>query len=128
MKLLRLIKMRLNEKYSKIRIGKHLSDGFAIQNGLKHGMLYNHCFQLYFRIRKVQENYVGLKLNGIDQPVANDDDDVNLLGNKIDTITTNAQTLIDARKEVGLEIHVEKVKCTLLSCYRDAGQNPDIKY
>jgi hypothetical protein len=39
MKLVRLIKMCLNETYSKVRTGKHWSDGFPIQNGLKH-----HCF------------------------------------------------------------------------------------
>jgi hypothetical protein len=37
MKLVRLIKMCLNEIYSKVRIGKHLSDSFTIQNGLKQG-------------------------------------------------------------------------------------------
>jgi hypothetical protein len=37
MKLLRLIKMCLNEMYSKVCIGKHLSDNFPIQNGLKQG-------------------------------------------------------------------------------------------
>jgi hypothetical protein len=37
MKLVRLIKMCLNETYSKVRIGKHLSDSFPIQNGLKEG-------------------------------------------------------------------------------------------
>jgi hypothetical protein len=35
--LVRLIKMCLNETYSKVRIGKHLSDRFPIQNGLKKG-------------------------------------------------------------------------------------------
>jgi hypothetical protein len=34
MKLDKLIKMRLNETYNKIRIGKYLSDNFPIQNGL----------------------------------------------------------------------------------------------
>jgi hypothetical protein len=37
MKLVRLITMCLNETYSKVRIGKHLSDSFPIQNGLKQG-------------------------------------------------------------------------------------------
>jgi hypothetical protein len=37
MKLVRLIKMCLNETYSKVRIGKHLSKSFPIQNGLKQG-------------------------------------------------------------------------------------------
>jgi hypothetical protein len=37
MKLVRLIKMCLNETYSKVRKGKHLSDNFSIQNGLQRG-------------------------------------------------------------------------------------------
>jgi hypothetical protein len=37
MKPVRLIKMCLNEAYSKVRIGKNLSDSFPIQNGLKQG-------------------------------------------------------------------------------------------
>jgi hypothetical protein len=37
MRLVRLIKMCLTETYSKVRIGKHLSDHFPIQNCLKQG-------------------------------------------------------------------------------------------
>jgi hypothetical protein len=37
MKLVTPIKMCLNETYSKVRIVKHLSDNFSIQNGLKQG-------------------------------------------------------------------------------------------
>jgi hypothetical protein len=40
----RLIKMCLNEMYSRVHIGKHLSDSFPIQNGLNKEMLYHHCF------------------------------------------------------------------------------------
>jgi hypothetical protein len=36
-KVVRLIKMCLNETYSKVRVGKLLSDKFPIQNGLKQG-------------------------------------------------------------------------------------------
>jgi hypothetical protein len=35
MKLVRLIKMRLNDMYREVLVGKHLSDNFSIQNGLK---------------------------------------------------------------------------------------------
>ena len=36
-KLVRLIKMRLNESYSRVCIGKYLSDMFPIKNGYKQG-------------------------------------------------------------------------------------------
>ena len=44
MKLVRLIKMCLNEIYSRFRVGKYLSDIFPVKNGLKQDMLYRYCF------------------------------------------------------------------------------------
>jgi hypothetical protein len=70
-------------------------------------------FVLEYAISKFQENQVGLKLNGAHQFLAYADD-VNLLGNNIDTIKKNTETLIDASKEVGLEINAEK---TSICCY-----------
>jgi hypothetical protein len=52
---------------------------------------------------------MGLKLNGTHQLLAYADD-VNLLGDNIDTINNNTETLIDASKEVGLEVNIEKTK------------------
>jgi hypothetical protein len=37
LKLVRLVKMCLNETYSRVQVGKHLSDRFPIKNGLKQG-------------------------------------------------------------------------------------------
>jgi hypothetical protein len=54
-------------------------------------------------------------------------DDVNLLGDNIDTINKNTQTLINASKEVGLEVNVEKTKYILVSRDQNAGQNREIK-
>jgi hypothetical protein len=52
---------------------------------------------------------------------------VNLLGDNIDAIKKNTETLIDASKEVGLEVNVEKTKYMLLSCHQNAGQNRYIR-
>jgi hypothetical protein len=62
MKLVSLIKMCVNETYSKVRICKHLSESFPVQNGLKQGdalspLLSN--FALEYAIQKVQEKSGG---------------------------------------------------------------------
>jgi hypothetical protein len=65
-------------------------------------------------------------MNGTHQLLAYADD-VNLLGDNIDTINKNTQALTDASKEVGLERNVEKTKCMLVSRDQNAGQNRDLK-
>jgi hypothetical protein len=61
-----------------------------------------------------------LKFNGTHQILAYADD-VNLLGDNTDTIKKNIETLIDASKEVGLDINVEKTKYMLLSRQQNVG-------
>jgi hypothetical protein len=58
--------MCLNETYSKVRVGKLLSDIFYIQNILKQGdalspLLFN--FSIGYALRKFQDNQVGMELN-----------------------------------------------------------------
>jgi hypothetical protein len=50
---------------------------------------------------------VGLKLNGTHQLLAYADD-ANLMGDNINTTNKNTQTLIEARKEAGLEVNVKR--------------------
>jgi hypothetical protein len=127
MKLARLIKIFLNKTYSKVHIGKHLSDNFPIQDVLKRDglspLLFN--FALEYIIRKVQENQVRLKRNGTHQLLVYAD--VNLLGDNIDTIKKNTETVIDASKDVDLEVNTEKTKYMLWSRHQNVGQNHDIK-
>jgi hypothetical protein len=59
MKLVRLIKMCLNETYSKGHIGKDLTDTFPIQNGPRQiDALLPLCFNfaLEYALRKIHEN------------------------------------------------------------------------
>jgi hypothetical protein len=129
LKLVRLIKVCLNETYSRVRVGKHLSDTFAINNGLKHGdalspLLFN--FALEYAIRRVQANQEGLKLNGTHQLLVYVVD-VNILGGSIHTMRKNTEALVIDTKEIGLEVNAEKTKCMVMSRDQNAGQNINIQ-
>jgi hypothetical protein len=54
-------------------------------------------------------------------------DDVNIVGDNIDTIHKNTKALLDASKEVGLEVNPEKTKYMLVSRCQKAGRRQRIK-
>jgi len=123
-KLVRLIKMNLTETYSRVCVGKNVSDRFPIKNGLKQGdalspMVFN--FALEYTIRRVQVNQDYLKLNGTHQLLAYAND-VNILGGSIHTLKENAEALVAATREIGLEVNADKTKYMVMSRDQNAGQ------
>jgi len=88
-----LITMSVIETYSRVRVGKNLSDRFPIRHGLKQRdvrlqMLFN--FALDYTIRRAMVNQDGLKLNGSLQLLAYADN-VYILGGRIHNLKENAE-------------------------------------
>jgi hypothetical protein len=134
MKLVRLIKMHSTETCNKVHQGKYLSDAFPIQNGLKHGDTFSSfllSFALEYAIRKAQENkgcfddvvllgfgtvetHLLARLHGAKTQKKTHQllvcaDGINLLGE-------NTEVLLNARKEVGLEVTGKKTLANTCLC------------
>ena len=98
---------------------------FPIKNGLKQGdalspLLFD--FALDYAIRRVPVNQDGLKLNGTHQLLVYADD-VNILGGRVQTIQKNAEGLIVASKETGLEVNSDNTKYMVMSRDQNAGRS-----
>jgi hypothetical protein len=81
------------------------------------------------RVIKLTNNYRGISLLSTSYKVLSNIllSRLDLLGYIVDTIKKNTETLIDASKEVGLKLNVDKTKYMLLSHHQNVGQNREIK-
>jgi sorting nexin-29 len=83
-------------------------------------------FALEYASRRVQENQERLKLNGTNQLLSYADN-VNIVGENIDTIKKITAALLDPRKQVGLEMNPDKTKYMLMLRSQKTGQKHNMK-
>ena len=102
---------------------------FPIRNGLKQGdalspLLFN--FALEYAIRRVQMYQDGLKLDGTHHYLAYADN-VNKLGGRVQRVKENAEALVVATKDIGLEVNADRTKYMIMSRDQNAGGSHSMK-
>ena len=75
---------------------------------------------------RVQVNQDKLKLICVHQLLAYADD-VNILGGSVHTLKENAEALVAATREIGLEVNADKTKYMAMSRDHNAGRSHNIK-
>ena len=118
MKLVGLIKMCLNETYSRVWVGKH----FLLRMGLNKEMLYCHCFSTL-----LQSMPVGGKPEQLEIKLLAYADDVNTLGRSVHMTKKNTEALELVSKEIRLEVNVDKSRYLVMSGDQIAGQSHNMK-
>ena len=78
-------------------------------------------------IRRAQANQEGFRLNSTLQLLLVYADDVNMLGGSVPTAKENAETLVVASKEIGLEVNADKTKYMVMSQGQNAGRSRNMK-
>jgi hypothetical protein len=99
---------------------------FPIRNGLKQGdvlslLLFNFVFM--YAIKRVQVIQDGLKLNQLLVYA----DDVNILAGSVFTVKEDAEALVVASKETGLEVNGDKNKYIVMYRAQNAGRIHSMK-
>ena len=73
----------------------------------------------------LQENRIGLELNGKHQLLVYADD-VNMLGQNLQTVRENVEMFMKASKDIGLDVDSEKTEYMITSRHQNVTQNQNI--
>jgi hypothetical protein len=73
---------------------------------------------LQYAIRKVEENREGLKMNGAHHLLVYTNDN-SMLGENTAIIRKSTEALLQANREVSLEVNAERTKCMVISRHQN---------